>query len=385
MLHTDLLGPLPELLHKGDTTAPTRVRTPTGDDLWLVSDYALARTVLTDPRFSRAAAAAPHAPRLNTASPSPSSIMSMDGHDHARLRRVTAAAFTTGKVARLAPMVQEVSDGLLADMAHQGPPADLVTAFAAPLPVAVLGALLGVPPADRPVFDASVEVLFDITASSDEQKARHRLLLVDYMAALIDRKRRSTDDDLLTELIRAHDDGVLSRAELVSLGLALLTAGYETTVGQIALAALAVLQGVLPASALTDPARAEGTVEELLRTTPSTPLSFPRVATEDVDLAGVVVRAGEGVVVSLLHGNRDAAVFADPDAIRPGRTTPHLAFGHGIHRCLGAPLARLQIRTALAGLFTRFPALTPAATPGEAVVWKDGLVTRGLARLVVTW
>ncbi|MFI9588360.1 cytochrome P450 [Streptomyces sp. NPDC052236] len=308
----------------------------------------------------------------------------MDGREHARLRRITAAAFSTHKVAKLRPFIEQVTDDLLDGMAHEGAPADLVSSFASPLPVAVLGTLLGVPVADRPIFDSSVEVLFDITASSDEQKARRQLGLVDYMSTLIDRKRRGEDDDLLTELVRAHDGGVLSNAELISLGLALLTAGYETTVGQLSLSVLALLNGVLPREVLKDESRVDAVVEELLRLTPSTPLSFPRVAVEDVELGGVAIRAGEALVVSLLHGNYDSTVFAEPESVGYDRSAPHLTFGHGVHRCLGAPLARLQVRTALVRLFERFPELR-LSNDRTAVSWKDGLVTRGLSRLDVAW
>ncbi|MEU1134006.1 cytochrome P450 [Streptomyces sp. NPDC005900] len=355
--------------------------------MWLVSDYALGRRVLSDRRFSRAAAAAPGAPRLNSAMPSPTSMMSLDGADHARLRKIVAAAFTTGKMTGMAPLVRGTATDLLADMNRRGSPADLVSSFAEPLPVAVLGNLLGVPAQDRGIFDSWVEVLFDITASSDLEKSRQRLLLVDYMSTLIDRKRVRDDDDLLTDLIRAHDGDSLTKAELVSLGLALLTAGYETTVGQIGLAVLAVLQERIPAEFVKDEERADVLVEELLRVTPSTAISFPRVALEDVELGDIRVRAGEAVVVSLLHGNRDDKVFAEPDVLRDGRSSAHLTFGHGIHRCLGAPLARLQVRTALLELFACLPELRlaedePAA---PAVVWKDGLITRGLGSLHVAW
>lgn len=372
----------------GAHTVPVqRIRTPPGDEMWLVSDYALGRRVLSDRRFSRAAAAAPGAPRLNSAMPSPTSMMSLDGADHARLRKIVAAAFTTGKMTGMAPLVRGTATDLLADMNRRGSPADLVSSFAEPLPVAVLGNLLGVPAQDRGIFDSWVEVLFDITASSDLEKSRQRLLLVDYMSTLIDRKRVRDDDDLLTDLIRAHDGDSLTKAELVSLGLALLTAGYETTVGQIGLAVLAVLQERIPREFVKDEERADVLVEELLRVTPSTAISFPRVALEDVELGDIRVRAGEAVVVSLLHGNRDDKVFAEPDVLRDGRSSVHLTFGHGIHRCLGAPLARLQVRTALLELFACLPELRlaedePAA---PAVVWKDGLITRGLGSLHVAW
>lgn len=388
VLHLHQLGPLPQFMAGTPTDPVKRIRTPPGDAMWLVSDYALGRLVLSDRRFSRAAAVAPGAPRLNSAAPSPTSMMSLDGTDHARLRRIVVAAFTTGKVSAMAPLVRRTATDLLEGMSRGGGSADLVASFAEPLPVAVLGALLGVPVEDREIFDSSVEVLFDITASSDLEKSRQQLLLVDYMSTLIDRKRLRDDDDLLTDLIRAHDGDALSKAELVSLGLALLTAGYETTVGQIGLAALAVLQGGVPREWVKDENRVDALVEELLRATPSTAISFPRVALEDIEIGGIGIRAGEAVVVSLLHGNRDGSAFTGPEFLRDDRSAAHLTFGHGIHRCLGAPLARLQVRSALLQLFAFFPELRLAEdeSPARAaVVWKDGLITRGLSSLRVTW
>jgi cytochrome P450 len=378
------LGPLPVVLAEEMAGAVRRVHTPTGDEMWLVGDYALGRQVLADPAFSRAAAARPETPRLSTANPSPTSIVSMDGHEHARLRRIIATAFTARKVAKLAPLVDDVAGRLLAEMAGCGAPADLVSSFAAPLPVTVLGALLGVPARDRHIFGSSIEVMFDITASSAEQKARQQLHLVGYMSELIDRKKQCEDDDLLTEMVRAHDDGALSKPELISLALALLTAGYETTVGQICLSVLTLLNGVVSADELTGQAQVNTVVEEILRTNPSTSIAFPRVAVRDVLLGDARIRAGEAVIVSLIHGNRDSKVFAEPHELRGDRSASHLTFGHGVHRCLGAPLARLQVRTALVRLFGRFPGLRLAAD-SDAICWKDGLITRGLTELYVTW
>jgi cytochrome P450 len=383
-LPRDVLGPFPDLLDGSGTAAVERVRTPVGDWMWLVRDYALGRQVLADPRFSRAAAVRPQAPKLNSANPAPTSIMSLDGAEHARLRRIVAMAFTTGRMARLQPFVAETAEQLLTTMEQHGSSADFIEAYASPLPVTVLGALLGVPAADRPLFDSSITVIFDIATSTEEEKSRQQLRLVDYMLNLVADKRPGVTDDLLTGLVAAHEAGQLSKAELISLGLALLTAGYETTVGQLSLSVLALLRSGDPTRHVGDDQQLTTLVEELLRTSPATPLSFPRVATEDLRLGPVSISAGEAVIVSLLDGNRDEAVFADPATVCVGRSAPHLTFGHGVHRCLGAPLARLQLRTALEVLFRRLPKLRVA--PGEdAVVWKSGLLTRGLARLTVEW
>jgi cytochrome P450 len=380
----DHLGPLPEFLRHGGSGAVVRVRTPTGDRLWVVGDYALGRLVLTDPRFSRAAAAKPHAPTFTTANPAPTSVMSMDGADHARLRRLVAGAFTPRRVAALTPLVEQLAGELLDRIEVAGPPVDLVASFAAPLPFAVVCLMLGIPPEDREQFHDWVGVLFDVTASTPQEKARRSFALFTYMSGLVDRKRAEPADDVLCALIRAHDAGALSRTELVDLGLALLTAGYETTVGQISLSVLSLLLEPALRDDLVAGGVSAAAVEELLRITPATPLSFPRVAVQDVELAGVRIAAGDGVVVSLLHGNRDRAVFPAPERFDPAaRSAAHLTFGHGTHYCLGAPLARLQVRLALDALLRRLPKL--ALADADAVGWKDGLAMRGLSRLSVTW
>lgn len=381
----DQLGPLPDFLSPDPRGPVTLVRMPTGDQMWLVSDYALGRVVLTDPRFSRAAASRPGAPKFNTANPAPSSIMSMDGSEHARLRRLVNGAFTARRTAALGAYVEQLADELLDAVERTGPPADLIAAFATPLPLAVVTTLLGVPVDDREQFASRVEMLFDITASTPLDKARHGMALVDYMSSLIERKRRQPGDDLLCALIGAQDGGTLSPAELVDLGLALLMAGYETTVGQLGLATLWYL---------TDPALQErlaggevppAILEELIRLSPAATVSFPRVAVEDVRLGDVTIRAGQGAVVSLLHANRDGAAFPDPERLaEEGRAMAHLTFGVGPHYCIGAPLARLQLGTALGKLIRRFPGLR-LAPDAEAVRWKDGMATRGLANLLVTW
>ncbi|GGN99374.1 cytochrome P450 [Actinoplanes lobatus] len=379
------LGPLPAFLAT-DGTGVVPIVTPMGDKMWLVRDHALGRLVLTDQRFSRAEATRPQAPRFNDAQPAADAMMSMDGAGHARLRRVVSGAFSTRRVAAMAPRVERLTDEYLDGLAAAGPGADLITGLATPLPLAVLCAVVGIPPEDSDVFRDRVEVLFDISASTPQEKSRRRIELVDYMGDLIEQKRRRTDDDLLTALIEAHDRGHLSLGELLTLGLTLLMAGYETTVGQIGLSVLALLSDPAALAELRgDPVLVEPAVEELLRLTPATPLSFPRVAVAPVQLGTVTVQAGEAVVVSLLHGNRDEEIWPRPEHLNTyGRDAVHLTFGHGVHRCLGAPLARLQLRIVLDRLLRRFPQLRLATGP-DAVVWKSGLSIRGLVRLRVDW
>lgn len=381
----ELLGPLPEFLRHGSGDVVSVV-TPAGDKMWLVREYALGRLVLTDKRFSRREAAEPHAPKLNDAQPAPDSMMSMDGADHARLRRVVAGAFAAGRVAAMSPSIQRLTGRYLDAIATSGPGTDVIEGLARPLPLAIICSLLGVPQEDGSQFRSWVDVLFDLSASSPREKARRRLKLVTYMTNLIDHKRRRPEEDLLSDMLREHDRGLLSKEEFVTMGLALLMAGYETTVGQIGLSVLSLLSDRAVWDELREwPDRLAPVVEELLRLTPSTPVSFPRVAVEDVSLGGVTVHAGEAVIVSLLDANRDGEAFDEPEWLVPSRrSASHLTFGHGVHRCLGAPLARLQVHTVLDGLMHRFPSLRLASRP-DAVMWKDGLVTRGLSQLLVEW
>jgi cytochrome P450 len=242
--------------------------------------------------------------------------------------------------------------------------------------------LLGIPEEDREQVRGLAGVLFDVTASSARDKARRGFALYGYMAKLLRRKAENPSDDVLSGLAIAHTQGTLSHPEVIDLSLALLTAGYETTVGQLSLSLLALLTDPVVVGELSE-RTVRGLVEEYLRLTPSAPMTFPRVATEDVDLGGVTIKAGQAVMVSVLHANRDTAVFTEPELVNvEGRPTAHLTFAHGPHYCLGAPLARLQLTTALRKLTARFPDLRIADRP-DAVEWLDGYATRGLTRLLV--
>ncbi|GGS15319.1 cytochrome P450 [Streptomyces aureoverticillatus] len=379
------MGPLPEFFEPGEEDVK-RIVTPSGDKMWLVRDYALGRLVLADQRFSRAAAVEPDAPAYNDAQPVPESMMSMDGSEHARLRKTVTGAFTARKMAAMAPGIEKLTDRYLDALEAAGPGADIMEHLGTPLPLDVLCQLLGVPLEDSERFRDWVEVLFDISASTPQEKGRKRLELSAYMADLLAAKRDEPQDDLLSALIAAQDDGRLSPGELITLGLTLLMAGYGTTVGQIALNLHVLLSEPGAYQELVDhPERVDATVEELMRVSPVTPLSFSRVATEPVRLGSVLVRAGDAVVVSLLNGNRDGAVYPDPEFLRPeGRDPVHLTFGHGLHRCLGAPLGRIQLQIVFGRLVGRFPGLRFADIP-EPAVWKDGMGTRGLDRIHVDW
>lgn len=370
-------GPLPDGLDP-DRADPVRwIVLDSGAGYWSVADHELARRVLGDARFSRAAAVGAGSTRLTALSPSADSIISMDGERHTRLRRLVAGAFTDRAVARYAPAIAEDVEGLLDGLVARGRPADLVDALTSRLPLTVLCRVLGVPVADSEEFRTLVPVLFDI--DGDETDTRRRgYRLVQYMARLVASRRADPGDDVLSGLMTAHDDDRLSSRELVNLGLALLMAGYDTTADQLALTVLAMLtHRERWVAACADPGVVAGQVEELLALTPATPIAFTRVALDDVELGDVLVRRDEPLVVFAMGANRCPAAQGTP-------TSRHLTFGHGAHRCVGAPLARLQLVTAVTALTRRLPGLTLAEAP-DALPWKPAGATRGLTRLLVTW
>jgi cytochrome P450 len=375
---------VPEIVSRAPAGPLVRFRTRTGDHMWLVRDQAAARQLLSDPRFSRAAAAKPDVPTLNTANPAPDSIMSRDGQEHRRLRRLVAGWFSPRQLSTLTHFVEQTAEELAADVAAQGAPVDLISSYATPLPLTILTELLGIPANDRGQFGAYVDVLFDIEASHQIEKRRRGVALAGYMASLVGRLRADPTPGVLSDLVAVHDRGGLTRSELINLGLALLTAGYQTTAAQIGMSVSALLQDPVLRDAMGDARCRPGAIEEILRLMPATPLSFSRVAMEPVRLAGVRIEAGEAVIVSILDANRDTSSLDDPHQLNlEGQTSPHLTFGFGPHYCVGAPLARLQVSTAVEVLLRHFPTLHLAGS--EALSWKNGLGTCELARIMVSW
>jgi cytochrome P450 len=365
-----------------------RVTMPSGDRAWLVTRYEDVRAVFADPRFSRAAASVPTAPKLSPRFLLRSdSILSKDPPDHTRLRRLVAGAFTARRVDRLRLHIQQITDRLLDDLAQAGPPADLVAHLALPLPVTVICELLGVPYADRDRFRAWTEALLNINLPLADAHAA-RAALDDYMAGLIADRRAHPSDDLLGALTAARDEeDKLSETELVSFGTTLLIAGHETTANQIATFTLLLLRHPGELKRLREsPELIASAVEELLRFTPlGVGTGLLRVATTDVELDGVVVRAGEPVLASITSANHDPAVFGDPDELDITRAdNPHLAFGPGIHHCLGAQLARAELQIALGSLLQRFPRLALAVDEDE-VDWRPRLGLRGPSAVPVSW
>src|SRR6266511_4110146 len=335
-----------------------------GGDVWLALSHDAVRQVLSDPRFSREAAMGPDAPVTVRSAYNPDVLTSMDPPKHSRTRRLMSRAFSPRAVDRLATRGQEIVAGLLDDVAAHGPPADLIELFVAPLPIIVICELMGVPYADRAAIRGWSERLLATTAYPPEEIVAAIDEIRGYLAGLVAAKRADPTEDLTTALIQITDEGdALTETELVANLQMLLIGGHETTVNQLGNSLVALLR-----------------YARLMSST------LPRVAVQDVELGGRLIRAGEGVIAMLAAANQDPAVFTAPDRLDIARTSPaqHLGFGHGPHFCLGAHLARFELRTALTNLLARFPNLAPAVDLSE-LVWKDGMPIRALRTLPVTW
>jgi cytochrome P450 len=310
-------------------------------------------------------------------------MLNSDPPDHTRLRRLVATAFTMRRVELLRPRVAEITEDLLAGLAGQDE-VDLVDAFAFPLPVTVICELLGVPHADRDAFRAWSTTL--VSAGEAETLAVAGRDMAAYLRQLIAAKRAAPADDMVSALVQAHeDDGDrLTEAELVAMAFLLLVAGHETTVNLIANGVLALLRHPDQLAALRgDPALLSGAVEEFLRYDGPISHATLRYTVEPVELSGVTIPAGEFVVVSLSSANRDGDRFPDADRLDITRAAGgHLAFGHGIHFCLGAPLARLEGQIAIGRLLDRFPGLSLAVDPDQ-LRWRNSTLLRGLESLPV--
>jgi cytochrome P450 len=365
-----------------------RVQLPYGEPAWLASRYEDVKVVLGDSRFSRAMAAVRDEPRMLCHRGGSSSIMSFDPPEHSRLRRLVTKAFTIRQVEQLRPRAQQIADELVDRMMEEGAPADLVDAFALPLPITVICELLGVPFEDRAEFRIWSDAFLSTTRFTSAEVAHYVGRLRDYMAGLVAERRTSAKDDLISALVAARDEhDRLTEEELLSLTEGILVAGHETTASQIPNFVYVLLTHPDQLAVLrSDLDVAPQAVEELMRYVPlGAGGGIARYAREDVELGGVTVRAGEAVVVNLTSANRDESVYTRPHELDLRRQeAPHVGFGHGPHHCLGAPLARMELQVALRTLLQRLPGLRLAGSEQD-IVWKAGLATRGPERMLITW
>ncbi|MEV4733227.1 cytochrome P450 [Saccharopolyspora sp. NPDC049426] len=366
----------------------SRVKLPYGEEAWLATRYEDVKVVLGDPRFSRAETMERDEPRLRPRQ-QVGGILSMDPPDHTRLRRLVAKAFTQRRVEKLRPRTQDIADDLVSSMIERGGPVDLVEDFALPLPITVICELLGVPFEDRADFRVWSDAFLSTNKLTAEQVTDYTDRMMDYIAGLIAQRRAEPADDLITGLIAARDEhDKLSEDEMILLAAGILVAGHETTASQIPNFLYVLLTHPEQLRRLrADLDLIPSAVEELLRFVPlGVGAGFARYATEDVELGGVLVRAGEPVLSSVGSANRDDAVFDDPETLDLARAeASHVGFGHGPHHCLGAQLARMELQVALRTLLTRLPGLEFPNSPEQDVTWKSGLLVRGPQRMLVSW
>ncbi|PZT77544.1 MULTISPECIES: cytochrome P450 family protein [unclassified Streptomyces] len=358
------------------------IRTDDFDRVWLVVGYEEGRAALADPRFGKDWRALPGD---MGGDPINANMLEMDAPDHTRLRKLVARAFTARRIESLRPRVQEITDELLDVMLPEGR-ADLVDAFAFPLPMTVICELIGVPDLDRSAFR---KLSNGVVAPADPAEEGEAVRAMGgYLAELIRDKRRSPGDDLLSALIAARDedDDALSPDELVGMAFLLLVAGHETTVNLISNGVRALLDHPDQLAALrADPALLDGAVEEMLRYDGPVETATFRFARERVAIGSRTIETGDAVLISLASSDRDPARYPEPDRFDIRRDTRgHLAFGHGIHFCMGAPLARMEGRIAIRTLLDRCPGLAadPDAAPFD---WLPGTLIRGARRLPVRW
>ena len=381
------VDPDPDYAAARATGSPVPVRIGTDGWAWLVTSLSQVRTVHTDPRFSRAAAAEhPIASEVGLAPPT-GSLLALDGEDHARLRRLVTGAFSARRVERLRPKLRQQALKLLAACPDNGP-VDLIAGYARPLSVHMIGDLLGVPTSDHEMFARLSTVVLSTVRGTEEEIGRARGELVSYLRNLLTYKSDTNDQDLLSDLARHRDHA--SPQELVMLSVAVLVAGHGTTCSGLASSLLLVLSDAPLAKRLRDRPETVGeVVEELLRFISIGAVGgFPRVATTDVEVGGVTVRKGDIVIAALNAANRDPDVFPDPDRIDPNRyhqptgapaAAAHMAFGAGPHHCIGAALARMELTEGLSVLLDTRPSarLVHDSTPH----WSNSSLIRTLIDL----
>jgi cytochrome P450 len=384
-----MADPYPTLTRLREQGPVSIVDSDDGVPIWVIPRYHDVRAALVDPRFGQDVRRAQRLANSRVAGLELGAdvvhMLNSDPPDHTRLRRLIQGAFTQRRVADMRPMVERIAtelfDGLSVRAIERPDDVDLVRDFAFPLPMMIVCELLGFPVEDR--FDYrrwSSAILTHSELAFDDAMAE----MTGYLRELIASRRTEPGDDILTDLLRANDLGGISDQEIVAMVFLLLIGGHETTVNLVSTAMLALLRNPDQAAWLrANPARMPGAVEEFLRYESPVRMATLRFTTEPVLVSGVEIPADELVLISLGGANRDPDRFPDPDRLRLDRDdNGHLAFGHGLHRCLGAFLGKLEAELAIGGLLDRFPELT-LAVPDTELRWRDTIMLRGLESLPV--
>jgi cytochrome P450 len=392
-IRRDQFDPVAELSAMRAEAPISRMTLPWGAQVWLATRAQEVRQVFGDTANFSNDAGMPRGP-VQGANSTPEEgnterrndsgfLLGYDPPDHTRLRKLLTAEFTVARMRRLRPRVEAIVTEHLDAMADAGSPADVVTAFALPVPSLVICELLGVPYSDRDEFQRLSRARLDMSVAMEERVAAGDEARA-YMSGLIAEQRRSPGDAMIGMLVREHGDEIGDN-ELTGVADLLLLAGHETTSNMLGLGTLLLLRRPDQLAAILDPERLDTAVEELLRYLSVVHTVMPRTAIRDVEVGGQLIKAGEPVFLSLPAANRDPALGDDMDEVDLTRKiTSHLAFGHGIHHCLGAPLARMEMRIAYPALFQRFPGLR-LDMPFEQVDFRAFAVIYGVGSLPVAW
>lgn len=378
--------PPKELIEIREHGPISRFTFPDGHQGWLVTGFDLVRAVLADSRFSSRKELMRHHPTIDYGDievppAPPGEFLLMDEPQHSRYRKPLVGKFTVRRMRLLTERIEQITAEHLDAMEQAGPTADLVTAFAKPIPSIVICELLGVPYEDRGRFQENIDTFLGGEAGDEELIAAY-IATQHYLAELVAAKRANPTDDVLSDLL----DSDLTDEELRGMALILLSAGFDTTANMLALGTFALLRNPEQLAALrAEPALADGAVEELLRYL-SVAKTFMRTALEDVELGGQTIKAGTAVILSYVTANRDPERFTNPHVLDLRRQDGgHLAFGHGIHQCLGQQLARVEMRVAFPALVNRFPTLRLAVPADEVALRPEIADIYGVKSLPVTW
>jgi cytochrome P450 len=385
-------APPPHLLALADAKPLRRVQIWDGSTPWLVTGYEEVRTLFSDSRVS-VDDRRPGFPHWNegmmaTVHKRPRSVFTSDGEEHTRFRRMLSKPFTFKRVEGLRPAIQQITDEHIDAMLAGGQPADLVTALALPIPSLVISQLLGVPYGDAEFFQRHANIGLARYATGDDT-AKGAAGLSKYLADLVEAKTKCPAEDAVSDLAERVRAGELSVREAAQLGTGLLIAGHETTANMIGLGVLALLQNPDQLTVLRDaddPKVIANAVEELLRYLSVIQNGQRRVALEDIEIAGEIIRAGEGIIIDLAPANWDSNAFDEPDRLYLHRSNAgqHVAFGYGRHQCVGQQLARAELQIVFHTLFHRIPTMQ-LAVPIEEVPLKHDRLAYGVYELPVTW
>jgi cytochrome P450 len=367
-----------------------KVKLWNGQEAWLVTRYDDVRTLLSDPRVS-ADSNHPNFPGQSAGMAlmrtKYRTFMSMDPPEHGQYRRMLTAEFTMKRIEQWRPRMQAIVDERIDAILAKGPPSELVEDLILALPTVLICDFLGIPYEDQEFFQSRASIIASSKTSAEQAIAVSKELCDDYIGDLIDRKNSDPQDDLLSRVVVArYQTDQISRKDLISMVRLLLVAGHETSANTMGMGVLAFLEHPEQLKALQDePALLNNAVEEVLRYVDVPHSGRRRTATADIEIGDVLIRAGDGIIAHEPSANRDTLMFADADRFDIRRNSSgHIAFGFGVHQCLGQPMARAELQTVFETLFRRIPNLK-LAVPFSELRFKDEMFVYGVEKLPVTW